>query len=71
MGPELVGGLGSLYDEIQGIMGNDHMDLPANRQTNMTANITFLQLRWRADKWKLFQKNEKYFCRAKKRQNEL
>ena len=39
-----------LYSEIQCFMGNGYMWplLHVNRQTDMTENITFPQLRWRA-----------------------
>ena len=37
---------GSLYSEIQGIMGNGLIELPVNRLTHPTENITFSQLRW-------------------------
>ena len=39
-----------LYSEIQCFMGNGYMGplLHVNRQTDMTENITFPQLRWRA-----------------------
>ena len=39
--------VGSLYNEIQCIMGNGHMRTPPVVDTGATENITFLQLRWR------------------------
>ena len=47
-GGSQVWGLGSPYIEVQCIMGNDHMGLPVNRQTDMTENITFPQPCWQA-----------------------
>ena len=41
---------GSLYGEVQGIMGNGHMGTPCEQmdwQTHTTENITFQQLSWR------------------------
>ena len=42
---------GALYNEVQCIMGNGHIGPPG--QTDMTENITFLQLRWRAVKMRV------------------
>ena len=39
---------GALCSEVQCIMGNGIMMTPINRQTDMTENITFPQLRWLA-----------------------
>ena len=44
-------GCGALYSEVQGIMGNGHTMTPplwTDRQTDMSQNITFQQLHWRA-----------------------
>ena len=40
----------SLCGDVQGIIGNGHKipSLPVDRQTDITENIAFLQLRWRA-----------------------
>ena len=43
-------GEGSLCCEVQCIMGNGNMGPPVNRMTDMTENITFPQLCWRAVK---------------------
>ena len=39
-------GQGSLYSEVQCIIGNGHIGTPC-RQTDMYESITFLQLHWR------------------------
>ena len=46
-------GLGTLHSEVQGIMGNGHMQSPSGQtewQTHTTEIITFPQLHWQAVK---------------------
>ena len=45
---DVQGRVGESYDEVQCIMSNGHMGPPVNKQTDMSENITFPQLCWRA-----------------------